>query len=203
MRVALVLRSGGEYRRLDVGKLVHGILAFSPMAEIVCLADTDVPCERIALRHDWPGWWAKMELFAPWVSGDLLYFDLDTVIAGDLSDIAAVRGLTLLRDFYRPDGLGSGMMFLPESDRAEIWNAWISDPQRHMHECRTREKWGDQGFLEGFWHDRADRWQDVLPGQVVSYKVHVRQSGEVPADARVVAFHGRPRPWEVTMRRAA
>lgn len=211
MRVALVLRSGGEYRRSHVAGLATQIRLHLPGAEIVCLSDCDVLCDRIPLRHDWPGWWAKMELFAPWVDDDLLYFDLDTVITGDLADIAAVRRLTLLRDFYHADRLGSGVMFLPAAERASIWAAWIADPSRHMRECRLPEKWGDQGFLQQFWLERAARWQDVLPGQIVSYKVHVRQrqhpresgNGTVPDGARVVAYHGKPRPWHTELRRAA
>jgi hypothetical protein len=53
---------------------------------------------------------------------------------------------------------------------------------------------------------KAARWQDVLPGQVVSYKIHVQLdpkkgkhigNGLVPAGTRVVCFHGQPRPWAV------
>lgn len=204
MRVALVLRSGGEYKPEHVAALAPQIRRHLPDVELFCLSDTDIECDRISLRHDWPGWWAKMELYAPWIAGDLLYIDLDTVITGDLSDIAGIKRLTVLSDFYRPERMGSGIMYLPEEERAAIWEAWIADPDKHMEECTTPEKWGDQGFLQTHWLDRADRWQDVLPGQVVSYKVHVREpqshretgNGRVPDNARVVAFHGKPRPWE-------
>jgi hypothetical protein len=36
--------------------------------------------------------------------------------------------------------------------------------------------------------------QNVIPG-IVSYKKHCRRG--VPKDARVILFHGKPRPWEV------
>jgi hypothetical protein len=50
----------------------------------VCLSDKpdEVP-GGIALKHNWPGWWAKLELFRPdlFQEGDLvLYFDMDTVL---------------------------------------------------------------------------------------------------------------------------
>jgi hypothetical protein len=137
-----------------------------------------------------------MELFRPDIIGDILFMDLDTVIVGPLDDLAAVRSLTLLRDFYKPEHLGSGVMFLPEADRAEVWEAWMMSPQRHM---RWHRGGGDQKFLETLWLDKAARWQDVLPGQVVSYKADIRKHGDgVPADARLVAFHGKPRPWALT-----
>ena len=210
MRVALVLRSGGDFEPGHVETLARQIHSHLSGAKIICLADCEVACEPVSLRHDWPGWWAKMELYAPWIEGDLLYVDLDTVITGDLADIAGRGKLTVLSDFYRPERMGSGLMYLPHDDRAAIWEAWIADPERHIAECTTPERWGDQGFLQDFWRERADRWQDVLPGQVVSYKVHVREpqthresgNGSVPDNARVVAFHGKPRPWETDLGKA-
>jgi hypothetical protein len=41
-----------------------------------------------------------------------------------------------------------------------------------------------------------DRWQELVPDQVFSYKAHIRDRA-VPPSARVVCFHGKPRPWEV------
>ncbi|MEQ1403841.1 hypothetical protein ABK249_02750 [Neorhizobium sp. Rsf11] len=129
--------------------------------------------------------------------------DLDTSIVGSLGDIIAVDRLTIMRDVYRPEGLQSSIMFLPEAARHQVWSHWIDRPEHWM---RVYARGGDQAFLERFWLDRADRWQDVLPGQVVSYKVHVREAlrkdreignGTVPEGARLVIFHGKPRPWDI------
>jgi hypothetical protein len=192
--VACVLRSGGCYDAEDVARLRDGVSRFLPGARFVCFSDVPVPCERIALSHDWPGWWAKMELFCPHKAGDLLYFDLDTMFVGPLDDVAAVRGPAIMRDVYRPAGLQSSMMHIPQSTKAEIWRAFISDPAGHMARHAIG---GDQTFLEQFWSDKAARWQDVCPGRVVSYKVDGVKPG-----ASVVIFHGAPKPrdlgWKLT-----
>lgn len=51
--------------------------------EFICLTDRpDQVPGGVALQHDWPGWWAKLELFRPGLFADgeqVLYFDLDTV----------------------------------------------------------------------------------------------------------------------------
>lgn len=195
--VACVLRSGGEYQPWHVDRLRQQVGQYLPDARFLCLSDVDVSVFRKPLKYAWPGWWSKMELFRPDIRGDLLYFDLDTTIFGPLDDIASVRRLTLLRDFYKdgtqkPERIQSGMMFLPETDRAAIWSHWIADPSRHMREHR-----GDGEYLHSLLFERAARWQDMVPGQVVSYKVHVRGRG-VPAGARVICFHGQPRPWVIT-----
>lgn len=160
-----------------------------------CLTDMDADIDGVDaldLRYRWPGWWSKMELFRPDVRGDFLYMDLDTTVLGPLDDFERDE-VTLLRDFYRPGGLGSGLMFLPEAARAEVWQKWIEKPDYYM--AATRK--GDQGFLEMLWLKTAARWQDVLPGKVASYKVHVRPTGKVPVGASVICFHGKPRPWAV------
>jgi alpha-N-acetylglucosamine transferase len=54
----------------------------------VCLSNTDVPCERIPLIHDWPGWWSKIELFRPGLFEDwVLYLDLDVLIMQNIDDL--------------------------------------------------------------------------------------------------------------------
>ncbi|MCW2309728.1 glycosyltransferase family protein [Rhodobium gokarnense] len=190
--VACVLKSGGVYTPEYVHRLQDGVRRHLPGVRFRCFSDVKETATD-PLRHDWPGWWSKMELFRPDVKGDLLYLDLDTVINGSLKDIAAVSDLTLLRDFGRPDGLGSGMMFLPEQDRSPIWLKWIEAPARWMRECSHGAMWGDQGFLEQFWKIKADRWQDLVPGQVVSHKWH---SIDERKRARVICYHGSPKPHE-------
>lgn len=197
LRIALVLRSGGVYTAKHAQVLAKQIEKQAPFHEIVCLSDVDVPgVERIPLKHDWLGWWSKMELMRQDIYGDLLYFDLDTVVRGPIDALLTADRLTLLRDFYRdgvykgrPEGLGSGLMYLPEQDRRKAWQAWIADPTEHMRRARSG---GDQAFLETLWLRSAARWQDVAPGAVASYKVHGDATG-----ASVLIFHGKPRPWRV------
>ena len=182
LTVACVLKKSDEYDTDYVDMLRGGLSRHLKKFDFMHITGSQ-----------WPGWWCKMELFRPSVKGDFLYLDLDTVVVGDLSDIIARKKLTVLRDFNVPDRMASGVMFIPEDERPPIWTAWIHDPKGHV------AKWGghgDGGFLSQFWHDKADRWQDVLPGQIVSYKNHVRGKG-VPRNARLVCFHGRPRPRDV------
>ena len=55
---------------------------------------------------------------------------------------------------------------------------------------------GDSRFLESIVGAKTKRWQDMFPGQLVSYKKHVR-GGPLPEGARLVSFHGRPDPEDV------
>lgn len=204
MRIVTVFNSRSltgaaqEYTVKHVYALQAQLEKWAPFAEFECLTDfAQIDGVKTRLyQHGWPGWWAKMALFDPELPGDFLFVDLDTVINGPLDDILAVRKLTLLRDFYRDgkklkEGLGGGLMYLPNEVRAQVWNFWKTQPQLHMRMYPR----GDQFLFERFWLNTAQRWQDALPGQIVSYKVHCQHG--VPADARVICFHGKPRPWEV------
>lgn len=174
---------------------------WAPGVEFCALTDVDG-----TLNYNWPGWWCKMAAYAPEHSQEsFLLVDLDTTIVGPLDDIIARRELTALSDFYWPDKVQSSFVLVTPDAAALAWEAFTDDPAKHMRECVTRERWGDQGFLEGVWWRGVTRWQDVLPGQFVSYKTDVRRAqnrrergnGSIPEGARVIISHGKPRPWEV------
>lgn len=199
MRIVCVLRSGGDFRAEHVARLHRQVSAHMPGMPFLCLTDRprelwDLGIDALALAFDWPGWWSKMEVFANDVRGDVLFLDLDVTVIGDLSSLAAVPGPALMRDVYRPGGLQSAVMVLPESCRPRIWTAWWRDPANWM---ARYVRGGDQAFLERFWLREARRLQDAVPGQIVSYKADVLRLGAVPEGARIVVHHGRPRPWDV------
>lgn len=194
MIVACVLRSGGEYDVEDVIRLEAGIRTHLLGARFICFSDIPMRCVTVRLEHAWPGWWSKLEIFRPEIEGDLLYADLDTIITGDLSDMAGIGKLTIMRDVYRPDGLQSSVMYIPQSEKRRVWEAFRSRPDIHM---RRHSGGGDQAFLETLWLGGAAIWQDELPGQVVSYKAGKIAENGVPADCRAVVFHGRPKPRDI------
>lgn len=187
VRCITVLRSGGIYDLEYLERLADGIYKHAGH-ELWCLSDIDCP-NRIPLQHDWPGWWAKMELFRPDIEGRLFYLDLDTVICGDIRHMLEVTELTVLRHRYRwgeDKRVGSGVMMLPQDCRPAIWEKWL----RTQDTNRPR---GDQEFMENVWTSHQ-KWQDLFPGQVLSIKEDCK--GRTPEAARIVYYHGKPKPHE-------
>lgn len=199
-----VLRSGGIYDAEWVRKLRDGV-ARNLTAEhrFVCLSDVDVPCDRIPLVTDWAGWWSKLELFRPDLfDGPVIYADLDTVITGSLDEIAAYpHGFTMAHEFYRPHLLCSTAMVW-EGDYSFIYEAMKFQSQRDEYDdMRGTGRVGDQAFIEDQIKDngiKADTFRDLFGERsIASYKVHNCQA-EPPKDAAMVAFHGTPKPHEIT-----
>lgn len=199
LKIVTVLRTGGDYTMSHVERLRKQCARWAPGIEFHAITDVDG-----TLRYDWPGWWCKMAAYEA-ATEPFLLVDLDTTIVGPLADILARRELTVLSDFYRPRQIQSSFMLVTPDAAKVAWEAFLASPARHMRECRTPQRWGDQGFLEGVWGRNVARWQDVLPGACVSWKVDCRVAtnlkergdGRIPKGARVVISHGKPRPWEV------
>jgi len=147
------------------------------------------------MLHMWPGWFSKIEMFRQ--TGPCLYLDLDSVIVGPLAPllkIASTRPFTVLRDFNHPAREVQSSVMAWNGNMGRLYTRFRCHPQHHMAENAETRWWGDQGFVERY-ADGWDFWQDMLPGALVSYKKQCRDG--VPEGARVVVFHGKPRPWEV------
>jgi hypothetical protein len=193
--IACVLKSGGAYRPEHVYR-VREQVACVTSEPFVCLTDMAIPTvETRLLLHGWPGWWSKLELFRPGVvpaSARVLYLDLDTTIVGSLDDLLArPEAFLALRDFTK-QGLGSGVMQWTAGDHDDLYEAFADEAETVMARCG---RFGDQRFIDQCRHDRVTYWQDVVPGQIVSYKLQCQHG--IPPEATVVVHHGHPKPWDL------
>lgn len=183
------VKSPPAYDHLYVNRLYAGVKRnLTVPHRFVCLTDdsSGCKCATRSLPGGLRGWWAKLAIFAKAWSGLVIYFDLDTLITGNLDFLTKYEGdFAILRDFYRPDGYGSGMM-LWNKRQPQLWTDWVSaGGPDHAH--------GDQGWIE----DRmpgADLLQDLYPGRIVSYKEHCASG--LPVGASVVCHHGTPKPHD-------
>lgn len=202
LTVATVLRSGGEYTAEHVERLSRQVRQTTPGCAFVCLSDERLDLPGVGwmpLEHDWPGWWSKIELFRPGLwTGPTLYLDLDTDVVANVSPLAHTPRFTMLSDFYRPEHPASGVMAWPAGGPpGVVYRRFRDDPTRHQHRCRRAGLWGDQGFIRE--STSASSPLRFPVGPIVSYKAHCRRpdgTHALPGEARVVAYHGRPRPWD-------
>lgn len=138
INIACVLRQGGKvgYDATWVEKLQNSVARnLSIPHRFVCLSDVDVPCERIPLEPvggaKEPGWWAKLQLFKPGLfAGPVLYFDLDTVITGNLDELVTI--ITSQNDFLMEHdshfNISSSAILYWNGDYSNIYQEYIKDP---------------------------------------------------------------------------
>lgn len=187
------LGRGAEYVR----KLFDACRESLPDAHYVCLTDdpATVPdyAEAKAIPEGLDGWWNKLALFKPGMFPDgerVLSFDLDTLIVGDLKEIASYGGpFAIMRDALKDTGYQSAMMAWEAGKADHIWTLFDNAGRPMTHPA------GDQGWIE-FVQPGADIWQHTYPGQVVSFKRHCYPRNGIPEGATVCIFHGEPRPHE-------
>lgn len=204
--IVCVLKTGGwknrhmsvEYRPEHVQWMARMVAEHVTVPHrFVCMSDVDVPgVETIPLLDNLPGWWSKIEMFREFEQA--FYLDLDTVITGNIDHmIMHEHDFTVLRNFSSTDKnrIGSGLMAWNEY-MISLYIRFMTKPEHYMRICVTSECWGDQGFIQSHYEGRMDRFQDLFPGQVVSFKTDLKRGDPSPQN-KIVCFHGKPKPQDV------
>lgn len=160
----------------------------------VCMTDFEIP--GVECRHaTFRGWWEKLRIFEPGLfRGRVMFLDLDTFILDNIDHIAAYDGrMAMPHDFFRGRrGLGPAVMLFDPSWASFIYEEWAACgfPQTDPR--------GDQGWMENLNQGRMYRdveiLQELFPRQFYSYKAHCTSG--IPPGAKVICFHGKPRPHE-------
>lgn len=187
------LGRGAEYVNILFDQVQRNIKAGTE-GEFVCFTDDPAGLNEGITARPLPdglqGWWGKLWLFSPklFPEGDqILFFDLDTLIVGPLDDLVGWRGeFAILRDFYRPNGLQSSVMSWRSGFGHDIWRQFDLSGRPDI-------VGGDQAWIERIVR-QPHILQDLFPHTFVSYKRHCHP--RPPKGARVVVFHGLPRPHE-------
>jgi hypothetical protein len=171
--------------------------------------------EPWAISSPKKSWWYKMQLFNPaFHAGPLLYFDLDTVIVGNIDWIwqQPTTYFWAIRDFkylWRPNhtGINSSVMWWNTQHYQNIWetfaqqdltttmrkypgdqdyiSAVIPQNQRRFFDTNRVQSWRWQ-CLDGGYNFRKRRHQ--LPGT----------GTQITDSTSIMIFHGNPKPEQIT-----
>jgi hypothetical protein len=184
--------------------------------------DRSVPPHMIKhCLEDWAGisgpkksWWYKMQLFNPeHHQGNLLYFDLDVVINGDITWITHLdtEKFWTIKDFrylQHPtlSGINSSIMWWNVNRYQHVWEKFKSEDVNKT----VKQYHGDQDYLNAVIDYNNRRYFDV--NRIKSYRWQIADGGfafpmRVPrspgagavidSDTCVMVFHGHPKPHEV------
>jgi len=137
---------------------------------------------QLRLSSDQPDYGHCIE---PYTLGrPMILVGLDTIVTGNVDHLAnyclSAEKFALPLDPYNPSQCCNGVALVPEG---------------HGHIGTNWRGQNDMVWVRRFDHAVIDQ---LFPGQVVSYKGHVKQNGL--GDARVVYFHGDSKPHELDER---
>lgn len=164
--------------------------------KFVCYSDRIISgVSTVPLRDGLEGWWNKLQLFDGRVDGRIVYFDLDTVITGNIDwllsykgKFAGVEDLGAINEHqqYLKGKLQSPIMSWESSTMDWVWHEWQISKEKAMKTYR-----GDGEYLESTIPViQRVLLQRMFPQQIKSYKYEVYPSNI--GSASIVCFHGRP-----------
>jgi hypothetical protein len=198
--VVLIYKKGGDFRATDVTLLIERLAKRSDV-HVYCFTDAVdkrwslIDSTLIPLTNPWPGWWSKMNLFAPELEElrPFIFFDLDTAIVGSIDDLVVEKDqdkFITLEDFYRKGVLASGVMWIPKNSEKvkRVWENWIINPKANLSRFK-----GDMHFIGSI--ITADKFFQNLGVKIGSFKPIAGKGWlkELPKDKSVICFHGQPR----------
>jgi len=178
----------------------------APQAEVDVLRrmvrqNLSLPHEFICITEsDLPGWWGKVRLFNENSRERNLWLDLDVVITGSLDGLVDPldKGIRIAKNWAQSGygGCQSSVMYW-EGDNGRIINDEF-DPAIAYWPPRNEPGilWGDQEWITKLRDKGRIEVEYFSPEDVISYKYHV-QGKRLPPDAKVVVFHGKPKPRQV------
>ena len=155
-------------------------------------------------RHDFNGWFNKLQLFSPDsnLEGNTLYMDLDVVIMKNIDDMATIgesKNFVGMNDFNPTSGLfNSSIMRFNNKYHSVIWNEYLK------RRSEFNKFHGDQEIITSLIKKHKDTisfpddWtQSYKWLNRKGEKYHIsKMTYEQDPNAKVCVFHGSPNPHE-------
>jgi len=164
--------------------LPHKFICFSdtPIKGVNCL---EIPDEALKLQRNFPKLWVYSEYSG--MFGRVILLDLDIVITGSLDEMFSYDGDWCGVRGFRPERKPKVSGAVVSFDHSKFHHIW---EDRHQY----KKHGGNERFVYGEIFKNPDTWQDLYPGKLASYK----WGKPFAKDIRIIAFHDKPRPHQVT-----
>ena len=147
-----------------------------------------------------PSCYRRLRLFHPdagqWFGDRFVSLDLDTLIVADVTPLwDRPEDVVFYGDTNPLPGshYNGSMMLLKAGSRPKVWTDF--DPKTSPQKSKQSGCWGsDQGWISYCLGGGEAKWTKA--DGVYSYRNHIAKFGRtLPANARVVIWHGKHDPW--------
>lgn len=191
---------------------------YPKLSRFICVTDDPKGIDKtVELMQDWrdyadlaspsgghnPSCYRRLRAFHPEIGKvfgpRFVSMDLDMVITGDLSPVWDRPEDFVICCDTNPSTFYNGSMFLMTAGaRAKVWTTF--DPIASRKAAKAAGHHGsDQGHISHCLGPKEATW--TRADGVYSYHNHLRATGVLPTDARVVVWHGHEDPWGRQARR--
>jgi hypothetical protein len=154
--------------------------------------------------HGYPSCYRRLKLFsmeaADIIGPRFACLDLDLVFTADVTHLFADDcDFQIWGDTARNTPYNGSMWKLRAGARRVVWDSF--DPVQSVKKSLALNYIGsDQGWLGACLGPNERKW--TIRDGVYSYRNHIQRQGyQLPANARVVIFHGATDPWSPTAQR--
>ena len=124
--------------------------------------------------------------------------DLDTVITGSLDGLFANFGdFKMAKDTQPPTPYNGSMFGMVAGARRRVFDSFLADPDIWIKKAKELRYCAcDQAIIGAVLGASETTWG--ADDGVYSFKNEVlARGGQLPANAKVVFFHGNPKPWQI------
>jgi hypothetical protein len=207
--------TAGHVNALYAAVRRHYAAPFEPVCVTECPEGLDDGIRVVPLWSDYrdlasphgpayPACYLRLKAFDPAMRDVLgprfVSIDLDTVITGDLRPLwdrpepFVIWTLDVPIGPKRRTTFQGSMWLLEAGAHPQVWASFSPAAARAAFDAGHHGN--DQGFMQYVIGPQAAAW--TMNDGVYSYKFQIKKqfAGQLPANARVVMFHGKPDPWE-------
>lgn len=131
----------------------------------------------------------------------IFFFDLDMLIIDNIDDVLSYSGpfcgiRPFNKNIHPSKTIGGGLLSFVSGKTGFLYTSVASDLKAWSEKSQGGK---ERLILAELLKDKEwnDRWQDLYPNKMKSYKRHYRKQGILPEETSIVALHGKPKQHEI------
>ncbi len=193
--IVCCFRSGGDYLPKHVLALRKQIEKNTTVDyKFVCYSDVLIG-DSIPLKRGYPGWWSCVELWR--ATGPSILLGLDTIILGNIDGLLKLSTEVEENEFLLLDSPFHAGEFV---NGIQVYNgdwSWLYENFNYEKESAIHR--GDENYLINEIQKKNAKIGSInkhFPG-IYNYKRQYKFKQF--RDAKIIYFHGRPRPWQTRL----
>ncbi len=197
LNFVVTLKSGGDFSPFDVETLCRQVRKHLTIPHnFICYTDMSIKYKYVKTRkltRNLPGWWSMLEMFK--IIGPTIASGLDMIVLDNIDRLGELAKTCPKDVFYMAEPQqGAKIRGEKFCSGLQLWNgnwSWLfklfkeEDFKFQREQTYTYTKLLERRF-------KIRKVQEYFDGYY-SFKHHCKQ-GKKPRDAKVVLFHGKPRP---------